>query len=184
MRTGVIFGAVTDRSPTDAARLRVVSIVGPSGSGKTLLVESLLKKFDDRRVATIKSIHHDIEPDTPGTDTHRHRRAGAEAVVGVTPELTFEVARGGKGPDRSDTGAELAALTRVLERLAARGFDLVLVEGFSAAPLPTILLGDADSTANGGTDSKRLGTGEDSIESLLTAIEATEPIEIGSLSSD
>ena len=181
---GANIRAVTDRAPTDAARLRVVSIVGPSGSGKTSLVESLLEAFDDRRVATIKSIHHDIEPDTPGTDTHRHRRAGAEAVVGVTPELTFEIACGGKGPDRSDTETELAALARVLERLAARGFDLVLVEGFSAAPVPTIRVGETEPSANERTEPKPLGTGEDSVESLRAAIEAAEPIEIGSISSD
>ena len=164
-------------SASDPGRLRVVSIVGPSGSGKTSLVEALLDAFDDRRVATVKSIHHDIEPDTPGTDTHRHRTAGAEAVVGITPELTFEIDRGGKGFDRSDTDAELAALSRTLERLAARGFDLVLVEGFSAAPLPTIRVGpDGPSGPDPDTEGDRIGTGDDSIETLRAAIGSVEPI--------
>lgn len=158
----------------------VVSVVGPSGSGKTTLVESLVSTFEDRRVATVKSIHHDIEPDTPETDTHRHRSAGADVAVGVTPRFTFEIARGGKGPDRDDTDAELAALADVLERLGTRGIDVVLVEGFSAAPLPQIRVGDrgSDSEAN------CIGTGEDSIETLRAAIEATEPIEPDLLSRD
>ncbi len=174
---------MTDNA-SDAGRLRVVSIAGPSGSGKTSLVEALLDAFDDRRVATVKSIHHDIEPDTPGTDTHRHRTAGAEAVVGITPELTFEIARGGKGPDRSDIEAELTALSQTLERLATRGFDLVLVEGFSAAPLPTIRVGaDGSSGPDPDTDENRIGTGEDSIETLRAAIGAVEPVAPETLSS-
>ena len=168
---------MTDR-PTDARDdhsepLTVVSIAGPSGAGKTTLVETLVSAFEDRRVATIKSIHHDIEPDTPGTDTHRHRIAGADTVVGITPDLTFEISRGGKGPDRDDTDAELAALRRTLERLAERGFDTVLVEGFSAAPLPTIRVGGDDEP-----DRNRIGTGEDSIETLRNAIEDADPVDL------
>ena len=161
----------------DADLPTVVSVVGPSGSGKTSLVEDLVAALDDRSVATIKSIHHDIEPDTPGTDTHRHRTAGADTAIGITPEFTFEVSRGGKGPDRDDTEAELAALGRTLDRLAERGFDVVLVEGFSAAPLPTIHVGEGDRT-----DPNRIGAREDSIEALLRAIEAADPIDPGSLS--
>lgn len=165
--------------------LIIVSVVGPSGSGKTSLVESLLAAFDDRRVATIKSIHHDIEPDDPGTDTHRHRTAGADTVVGITPGFTFEISRGGKGPDRGDTDAELTALANALERLASRGFDIVLVEGFSAASLPTIRVGSDDASM--GTDgrpvSNLIGTGEDSIETLRTAIEAAEPTDPSALSA-
>jgi molybdopterin-guanine dinucleotide biosynthesis protein B len=173
---------VTDRPTPDtrgdtAALPTVVSIVGPSGTGKTSLIEDLVAAFDDRSVATIKSIHHDIEPDTPGTDTHRHRTAGADTVVGITPDLTFEISRGGKGSDRDDTDAELAALRRTLEQLVERGFDIVLVEGFSAAPLPTIHVGEDDRT-----DSNRIGTGEDSIDTLLSAIEAVDPVDPGTLS--
>lgn len=173
---------MTDR-PTDARDDHselptVVSIAGPSGAGKTTLVETLVSAFEDRRVATIKSIHHDIEPDTPGTDTHRHRTAGADTVVGITPDLTFEISRGGKGPDRDDTDAELAALRRTLERLAERGFDTVLVEGFSAAPLPTIRVGGTDDEP----DRNRIGTGEDSIETLRAAIEDVAPIDPETLS--
>jgi molybdopterin-guanine dinucleotide biosynthesis protein B len=174
-------GFVTDQpTATDAADVEdptVVSVVGPSGAGKTTLVEDLVAAFEDRRVATIKSIHHDIEPDTAGTDTHRHRTAGADTAVGITPELTFEVSRGGKGSDRTDSDAELAALRRTLDRLTARGFDLVLVEGFSAAPLPTIHAGERDEI-----DPNRIGTGEDSLETLRRAIEAADPIDPESLS--
>ena len=47
-----------------------VCLVGPSDSGKTTFVESLVAELGgDGRVATIKSIHHDIEIDPPGKDT-------------------------------------------------------------------------------------------------------------------
>lgn len=164
-----------------AERPAVVALVGPSDAGKTSLVETLVGAFDDRSVATIKSIHHDIEPDAPGTDTHRHRSAGADAVVGVTPRLTFEIARGGKGADR-EADDEIAALRRALARLSDRGIELVLVEGFSAAALPTIHVGD-DAAARAAADAHAIGTGSDPIERLRAAIEAVEPIGPASLSA-
>lgn len=152
----------------------VVSVVGQSGAGKTTLVETLCETLD-RRVATIKSIHHEIEPDTPGTDTHRHRVAGADRVVGVTPSLTFEVARGGKGPDRTPA-TENAAVRDVLTRIARDDYDIVIVEGFSDAPLPTISVGAAE-----GTPGRTIGTGSDPIEELVAAIDTLEPFDPSTL---
>ena len=88
----------TAHSDDDTDCPTVVSIAGPSGAGRTSLVGSLVAAFEDRRVATIKSIHRDIEPDTPDTDTHRHRTAGADAAIGITPEFTFEIPPGGELP--------------------------------------------------------------------------------------
>lgn len=161
----------TAHSDDDTDCPTVVSIAGPSGAGKTSLIESLVAAFENRRVATIKSIHHDIEPDTPGTDTHRHRTAGADTAIGITPGFTFEISPGGKGPDRDDTEAELAALRRVLDRLATRGFDVVLVEGFSAVSLPTIQVGEDEET-----DPNCIGTGEDPLDTLQLAIEDVGPV--------
>jgi len=117
-----------------------VCVVGPSDSGKTTLVESLVAALDAVSVATIKSIHHDIEIDTPGKDTHRHRTAGADTVVGVTPTLSFEITPGGKESADSET----AVLERTVERLHREGYEVVLVEGFHDAPYPKIVLGDRD----------------------------------------
>lgn len=168
----------TNDLPTDGADERpsapewptVVAVVGPSGSGKTTLVESLCGAFE-RRVATVKSIHHRIEPDTPGTDTHRHRTAGADRVVGVTPSLTFEIARGGKGSDRQPE-SELAALRGTIARLARDGYDLVLVEGFSEAPIPAITVGDGETSPG-----EIVGTGDDSVEALTAAIDELDPLD-------
>lgn len=119
-----------------------VCIVGPSDSGKTTLVESLVDALEPvARVATIKSIHHDIEIDTPGKDTHRHREAGADTVVGVTPTLSFEITPGGKRAADS----EPAVLESTIDDLRTRDYDVILIEGFHDAPYPKIVLGERES---------------------------------------
>ncbi|WP_436343466.1 molybdopterin-guanine dinucleotide biosynthesis protein B [Natronorubrum sp. FCH18a] len=164
---------------------RIVCLAGPSGSGKTTLAETLVPRLADHgRVATVKSIHHDIEIDTPGTDTHRHRTAGAETVVGITPELTFDISTRGKrdpAEDPASTGVfdtddpELRALASTLARLERRGYAFVVVEGFSAAPLPTILVGDRDPSAIGG---EIVGRGGDSIDDLVETVRSLDPTPI------
>lgn len=116
-----------------------VGVVGERDVGKTSVVEAVLAEAGPTaRWATVKSIHHDVRIDEPGKDTDRHRRAGADAVVGVTPPTTFEVAA---RHDPADA-AKVAPLRAALERLGTRGVEGVLVEGFSASALPKILVGD------------------------------------------
>ncbi|MFB6292848.1 MAG: molybdopterin-guanine dinucleotide biosynthesis protein B [Halonotius sp.] len=117
-----------------------VCVVGPSDSGKTTLVESLVAALDGVSVATIKSIHHDIEIDTPGKDTHRHRTAGADTVVGLTPSLSFEITPGGK--EAADS--EQALLEATVSDLRDDGYEVVLIEGFHDAPYPKIVLGERE----------------------------------------
>ena len=114
--------------------MRVVSVVGYKGVGKTTLVEALVPALSEHgRVATVKSIHHDVSIDDPGTDTQRHREAGAETVVGIGPSMTFEVRSRGKRDDVS--------LREVLERLEDDGYDFVIVEGFKGRDLASIVVG-------------------------------------------
>lgn len=132
----------TGEEPTGEGSMTVLHVVGPSDSGKTTLVERLVERLGERgagSVATVKAIHHDVEPDTPGRDTHRHRTAGADAVVGVTPSLTFRITRGGKGDD------DVAALESILDGLERDGYDVAIVEGFTAATLPAVVLGVPDA---------------------------------------
>ncbi|WP_207586754.1 molybdopterin-guanine dinucleotide biosynthesis protein B [Halomontanus rarus] len=130
----------------------VVCVVGASDTGKTTLIEALVARLRTRgRVATVKSIHHDIEIDTPGKDTYRHREAGAETVVGITPSRTFRITEQGKrnanGERETETGAETTILEGTVDDLVSNGYEYVLVEGFHDAPYPKIQLGGREGIA-------------------------------------
>jgi len=117
--------------------MKAFCVVGPSDSGKTTLVERLVPLLDERgRVATVKSIHHDVEVDEEGKDTYRHREAGAERVVGVTPETRFEFL---------DIEDKAAAVDDALNNLADAGYDYVVVEGFAESSLPKMAVGETDA---------------------------------------
>ena len=131
--------------------MRVASVVGYQDSGKTTLIERLVPVLAaDGPVATVKSIHHDVAVDTQGKDTHRHRTAGAETVVGVTPSRTFQITERGK-----DDGVSIES---VLADLAEEGYAYVLVEGFKESDLPAILVGEIEAAAVGGTVLARVST--------------------------
>ncbi|MDZ7687643.1 MAG: molybdopterin synthase [Halobacteriales archaeon] len=118
--------------------MKAFCVVGPSDSGKTTFVERLVPLLDESgRVATVKSIHHDVDVDEEGKDTYRHREAGAERVVGVTPETRFELA------DVEDKGEEIRA---TLNRLADAGYDYAVVEGFSESSLPKFAVGETEAS--------------------------------------
>ncbi len=62
---------------------KTVAVVGFKGSGKTMVVEALVAELTrrGRRVGTLKHTAEDVEFDTPGKDTARHREAGAVAAA-------------------------------------------------------------------------------------------------------
>ncbi|CCC41313.1 molybdopterin-guanine dinucleotide biosynthesis protein B [Haloquadratum walsbyi] len=134
------------RSPAEMKR-QPLCVVGPSDSGKTTFLESLIDHLSTvGQVGTIKSIHHDIEPDTPGKDTYRHRQAGAETVVGVTPSLSFQISTNGK----ADTENEADMLEAIVSDLKTNGYQFILIEGFHTSSYPKFILsdgGEADLTA-------------------------------------
>lgn len=116
--------------------MKAIGVVGASDTGKTTLIERLIPVLDGD-IATIKSIHHDIEIDQEGKDTYRHRMAGAEKVVGITPSLTFAIESRGK-KDFDDR----VPLDRLLNQFADGGFAYTLVEGSTASSLPKLVVGD------------------------------------------
>jgi molybdopterin-guanine dinucleotide biosynthesis protein B len=60
-----------------------IGVVGHKKSGKTTLIENLVREMTLRgqTVGTIKMTVHDLEFDSPGKDTHRHRAAGAKQTL-------------------------------------------------------------------------------------------------------
>ena len=144
--------------------MKVIRIVGPSDSGTTTLVERLVDRLADRgRVGTIR--HLDCEPslDVTGTDTARHREAGATETYGIADD---------GGWVKSDADQ---TLTAALDELAV-SCDYAVVEGYSGATqaLPTVALGGADAD-----DPLAAAPTADGIEAeaILDALEATDAYE-------
>ncbi len=98
---------------------RVFGITGWKNAGKTTLTERLVAEFVRRgwKVATIKHAHHDVDIDREGTDSFRHRAAGASEVA-LVGGRRYAIMR--EAPEPS--------ISEVLERLSPA--DLVLVEGY------------------------------------------------------
>jgi molybdopterin molybdotransferase len=107
----------------------LITFVGRSGAGKTTLLEKLIAELVRRgyRVATIKHhSHNGFEIDQRGKDSWRHARAGSEHVVVAAPDKIASYRR---------LEGELT-----LEEAASgiSGVDVILVEGYKQARLPTV----------------------------------------------
>ncbi|MDD2283477.1 MAG: molybdopterin-guanine dinucleotide biosynthesis protein MobB [Eubacteriales bacterium] len=64
--------------------MKVFSVIGITQSGKTNTVEKIIGELSRRRysVGSVKDIHFEaFAIDTPGTNTYRHRQAGASLVT-------------------------------------------------------------------------------------------------------
>lgn len=108
----------------------VLGIAGWKNSGKTTLTTRLVEELTSRglRVSTVKHAHHDADVDHEGTDSFRHRAAGATEVALVTANRWALM--------RELRGAEEPPLADILARLAP--VDLVIVEGYKREPIPKI----------------------------------------------
>lgn len=101
---------------------RVFGITGWKNSGKTTLTERLVTELVSRgwKVSTVKHAHHDFDIDKEGTDSFRHRQAGASEVAIVSGRRWALMHELGQESEPS--------LETILGRLAPS--DIVLVEGY------------------------------------------------------
>lgn len=116
----------------------VFGLCGFKNSGKTTLVCRLIEEFRRRGlvVASVKFAHCDIEVDTPGRDSWRHRQAGARHVAVASP---YRWAVFHELPEK-------AARPRLEEILPHLGkADLVLVEGNKLGDFPKMEVRDVFS---------------------------------------
>ena len=97
-------------------------IVGWKNSGKTTLVERLVSHITKSgyTVSTIKHAHHSFDIDHAGTDSHRHRIAGATEVL-LTSSNRWAIIHELK--EEAEPGFDF--LVKKLGEV-----DLILVEGF------------------------------------------------------
>lgn len=110
--------------------MRVYGVTGWKNTGKTGLMERLVAEITGRgvSVSTLKHAHHHTDVDQPGTDSYRHRAAGAREVLLASPRrwaLMAELREAGEPP-----------LEDLLARLSP--VDLVLIEGWKRAPHPKV----------------------------------------------
>ena len=101
---------------------RVFGVTGWKNSGKTTLTERLVAELTQRgwTVSTVKHAHHAFDIDQAGTDSFRHRAAGASEVAivsGARWALMHEL--------RNDVEPDLDS---ILGRMSP--CDLVLIEGY------------------------------------------------------
>jgi formylmethanofuran dehydrogenase subunit E len=148
---------------------KVLLIVGYKKVGKTTLIEKLIPELANRgyRVSTVKHHHSEIPAaiDTAGSDTWRHRQAGASSVALVTPT---DVAMFRD----SDNSLSLDQIVSALGKT-----DIVLVEGFHEEPKAKIeVLSDLTSEALCATDGHLLAVVSPSARQA--AVPAFEPSNI------
>ncbi|MGG6311115.1 molybdopterin-guanine dinucleotide biosynthesis protein B [Paenibacillus macerans] len=106
----------------------VIQFVGYKNSGKTTLIGRLLELFNGMniRVAVIKHDLHGFDADREGTDSFRHRQAGAAAAAVTSPWRTAII-------EERETPLE-----DLIRHFA--DYDLILVEGFKQEPYPKMVL--------------------------------------------
>ena len=109
---------------------KVLGIAGWKNSGKTTLTERLIALLTQHglKVAAIKHAHHSFDVDPPGTDSARHRAAGAHEIAIVSSVRIAHI--------RELEGEAEPTLAEVLAAFAP--CDLVLVEGYKQVAIPKI----------------------------------------------
>jgi molybdopterin-guanine dinucleotide biosynthesis protein B len=110
--------------------MRVYGVTGWKNAGKTGLMERLVAEITGRgfTVSTLKHAHHSVDVDQPGTDSYRHRTAGASEVLLASGQRIAIMQELRDAPE--------AALDDLLARLSP--VDLVLIEGFKREAHPKV----------------------------------------------
>lgn len=105
----------------------IIVICGVKNSGKTTLITKLIPKFTDLgyRIATIKHDGHDFDADIEGTDSYKHKQAGAYGTV-VFSKNKFMIVKEQKDTNES----ELISLFPEA--------DIIFLEGFKNSNYPKI----------------------------------------------
>lgn len=110
--------------------MRIYGVTGWKNAGKTGLMERLVAEITGRgvSVSTVKHAHYSFDVDHAGTDSHRHRVAGAREVL-LSSRHRFALMHELRGDDEMP-------LEALLDKLAP--VDLVLIEGYKRERHPKI----------------------------------------------
>lgn len=104
-----------------------VAFTGPSNSGKTTLILKVARKLINEHFKQVAIIKHDpgdkARFDVEGKDSYKFSNTGAEVIV-TSPNRTTYFSKQNK---------DLDEMVRLFDK-----FDILLVEGLKALPLPRI----------------------------------------------
>ena len=105
----------------------LIAISGVKNSGKTTLIEKLIPRLSDKglKVATVKHDGHDFDADVEGTDTFKHRRAGAYGTA-IFSKNKFMVIKEQKNTQEEELISYFSDC------------DVILLEGFKFSDYPKI----------------------------------------------
>jgi molybdopterin-guanine dinucleotide biosynthesis protein B len=106
----------------------IVSFVGYSNSGKTTFLVKVIRELKSRgyRIGVIKHDGHDFEIDHIGSDTWKHRQAGAD-VVCIASDNKIAI---------METPIKQPMLDDIAKRIG--DVDLIVTEGFKKEGKPQI----------------------------------------------
>ncbi len=110
--------------------MKVFSVVGYTKSGKTTTIEHIIRELRKRNysVGSVKDIHYEkFAIDTEGTNTHKHKMAGAQLV---TARGLFE------------TDILFQEKLDIYKIASFYDFDYLVLEGVREANVPIILTAD------------------------------------------
>lgn len=138
--------------------MKILGVVGTKNTGKTALVALIVRELVERgnRVGTIKHTHHNF--DLKGKDTWKHRKAGAELVVGSGDSTIFLL------PKKMELESILKNMTHMVE------LDYIIIEGFKSANYPKISTTDEKDEFTI-TNVKVFDLGDDEVSTLVDLVE-------------
>lgn len=115
---------------TDKNTPFIFAVSGYKNSGKTSLITGLIPVLNRRgyKVAVIKHDGHDFEPDVPGTDSFRHRKAGAYGTA-VFSDRRFMITK------EFDTDKKEPFNEKILMEAFPEA-DIILIEGLKNSRYP------------------------------------------------
>ncbi|MGN0144744.1 MAG: molybdopterin-guanine dinucleotide biosynthesis protein B [Clostridium sp.] len=105
----------------------LIAVSGVKNSGKTTLIENIIPKLTEEglKVATIKHDGHDFEGDVEGTDTYKHKKAGAYGTA-IFSKNKFMVIKEQKNTQEDE-------LISYFQEA-----DIILLEGFKNSDYPKL----------------------------------------------
>ncbi len=105
----------------------IIAVVGKSNSGKTTLLEKIIPELKSRgyRLGIVKHAHHGFEMDKKGKDSWRHKKAGADATLVISPATIALV--------KDEEPESVQDIRKYLSDM-----DIIITEGFKREMIPKI----------------------------------------------